>query len=382
MKTFLFFAVLLGISSFVVAQTKKGDRFLSGSVGVNLLAPAASKSGYSSTTTFGANFHFSQTKFFKDNWAFRWGLGYSGGFSDYKSSGFEMDFPTSQSSHSVSLSGSWLYFYGQNRWRVFAGLGLNLAQDWSKSSVFMYDADSQNTLLVYPDFMVGGLYFLSPKWALSVSADVNSFPINTAGLNIGLIYAPKGKLTENEPTQLSTFQKGGSIWGLGFGIISNVSTGNQAYPNQTKTGNFQTLSVSYGRLIRDRLVLGGSIGVSSNVSEVRLPGYYKSYNTIFSLGSYIKKYYSTNHLTAFGSLSVAYDLNSRGTASSFSNSNSNTITLGAEAGLAYVVSNRFFVEASLANVRLSRTTDYDYVFYNLSASGAFSPSLRVQYVFH
>ena len=375
MKTSLLFAALLCAASLVVAQTKKGDRFLSGSAGVGLISGSSPKPSQSTNTLFSPNVFFSQTKFFKDNWAFRWGLGYAGLFSNgqFNNSNGTVSKSTNNSQN-LSLSGSWLYFYGQNRWRVFAGLGLSAYQNWQKrESASNTNNSSSNSFSLNPDFTVGGLYFLSPKWALSAATNVNSFPISTSGFNIGLIYAPKGKLTENEATTLTTFRKGGSIWGLGFGIRKNTETVNPNSLGSNLISNQQTLSVSYGKLIRDRLVLGGSFNFNNSSSKFSNPNYASSSGTTYSLGLLLKKYYGTNRLTPFSAASLNYGW--------IGGEKVNIISLGAEAGLAYLISNHFFVEASLANVDLTRTATNNYFIYGVNARGALSPGLRVQYVF-
>ena len=375
MKTSLFFAALLCAASLVVAQTKKGDQFLSGSVEINLLAGVASEPNQSTNTIFSPNVYLAQTKFFKDNWAFRWGLGYGGLFNNFQYTNSNGTvFKNSTNNHNLSLSGSWLYFYGQSRWRVFAGLGLGLSQTWERSEATSNaNYRLSNSFSLNPQFTVGGLYFLSPKWALSASTNLSSFPINNSGLYAGLIYAPKGKLAENESTQLTTFQKGGSIWGLGFGIRKSTETANPSSSGPGRITNQQTLSVSYGKLIRDRLVLGGSFDFLTASSKFDQPNYASSSDEIYSLGLFLKKYYTTNRLTPFSAVSLNY--------SWMGGSKTKTTSLGAEAGLAYLISNRFFVEASLANVNLTRTTTNNYVTYGLNARGVLSPSLRIQYVF-
>ena len=203
-----------------------------------------------------------------------------------------------------------------------------------------------------------------------------SFPINTGYLSIGLTYAPKGKLTEQEPSQLTTLQKGGSIWGLGLGISRSVSPLDFPIKLQTEIISTQTnLSVSYGKLIRDRLVLGGSFAFintsfdPNSITNANLP-----INSIFyTLGVFLKKYYTSDRLTPFSSVSLGYGQ---------TNPNiTTTIAVGGEAGLAYLISNHFFVEATLASATLTRTAFNDDALYTAQVRGALSPSLRLQYVF-
>lgn len=394
--TFTLGLLLLATAAF--AQTEKGNSFISGNIstGYSMIRFNDANSNRSGYSTIAAGVSYG--KFIKDNIVWRTDMSESFNFSFVRSEmGFQstkVNIPTT----ALSLRTMGLYYFGKERWRGFVGGGINLSGGFTKARKVSNTPNStdeiqkNNNFSVAPSFEAGAMYFLSKHLAIQLSATTNSFPLGISGFSTGMYYWLKPTSFKVDPNEFSTLQKDRWMVGATFGVNANKARYNTQYISQTDMNSSDAnINVQAGKFVRDRLIVGASLSYSASQTEVpantnNTIQYTKNTTNNYNGSVFLTKYLMTTRLTPYVGIRVNYGRTVNTYKSAVLDSQTgymNSYSLMPDIGLAYLISNHFFVESQLANF---------YMFYSVPAnsteksfganlSGGLRPNLRLSYVF-
>lgn len=181
-----------------------------------------------------------------------------------------------------------------------------------------------------------------------------------------------------------SLQKGKSLvgGGIGFGISDNESNPDDDSDGSSQESRHFSFSPYYGKFVKDNLLLGVSLNLNTNKRDFK--NYYNSgssHNDFKSKsiggGVFVRKYFPVvEKFGVFFQPGLNYNLQTSETVYYSSNDNSadgrdrldeskgHMVSIGANLGLYYFISDRFSIETNLANVNFSKTfreteqTDY------------------------
>lgn len=350
------------------AQTQKGNSFVSGGVGFNYQIFGLKDPQIRS---FAPQFNLQYGHFVRDNVALKIQTGifwqaFRSKINEYR---------INQVSGNVSVLGS--YYFGSNQWRAFVGGGLGTSFQNSNDNNSNNPNNSQSARnSFFPVFEVGGIYFVNQHLALQARTQSNVVPFELGGLSVGLVYWLKPQKFEVDNTdKLSTLAKGNWVVGGSFG---GDNTRSESFNNgrriiQTES-EFQ-MSVSFGKFVRNRTIVGLELGYTSSKSGIPNT---ESKSANYALGVFLKNYWSPSRLTPFTSYGLQFQ---RNTFNGIAGSNQYEVKVNL--GLAYLISPRFILEANLLrfNQTYLASINSDYTQYGGNIRGALSNGLTLQYVF-
>ena len=389
--TFTFVFLLLSISVF--GQTEKGNSFISGNISTGYSVNAYPKEALRKSNYSSLSVGVSYGKFVKDNIVWKNSLygGLSRNFEQSNSSSqtTSIIYPNS----TISLSSVGLYYFGKDRWRGFAGGGINVNGNIYKTkskqtgSTLPYDyTQKRSNFTIRPIFEVGALYFFNRHLAVQLSAVTNSFPMNVVGFSTGLLYWVKPTSFEVESKEFTALQKGRWLLGAGFDI--NTTRFKNTNPNYSYTAhdteNEGSVNLQIGKFVKDRTRVGVYLGYSTrkDIDTYNNGQKNENYSTNYNIGLYSRKYLVPARFTPYSGLQLHYGrteykkvVNNSDTGSS----QSNNYSLGSSLGLAYIISNHFLVEAQLAEFNLMHTAESKTWRANLNV--ALQSNFSLSYVF-
>lgn len=232
---------------------------------------------------------------------------------------------------------------------LFAGAGISAGFDNTQADAPSGSATTgevqTTSFSVNPTVEAGGTYFLSNRLALQGTVTGVGLPIPGSSINLGLVYwtGPTGTGKANLKTKLSTTQAGNWVLGGGFGSTGSKRTISGPGDIREAKGNTLYMDVSIGRFIAKSTLFGIGLGFSTN-TQTQMPSVGSSTTQTYSIAPYAQHYLSNRCLTPFLRGTVLYASN-RVTSS---DQRVNTVQGSVGLGLAYLISNRFIVETSLA----------------------------------
>ncbi len=389
-------SIYITISIAVLGQTQKGDSYRVGYLGLGAGNLERAGSNSYKAEYYTPSLSISECYFFKDNIAFQWSLG--GYYYSLKETVSKS--MAEQIGYSFNPTGSFKYFTGSNRWRVFIGGGISLKKNWVN---YKYSAQtnntttnsSSNTLYIRPVFEAGGVYFLNQRWAFKASFLSSISSITPSVIDLGILYWPNSMA---EGANLTTaLQKGNYMLNIGGKFIEYNSKRDTVLFNYKD----KNVTIGIGRFVKDRLL----IGLTASYATVQVPeisSFSKGDNShsSWSLGLYLKKYLSTNRFTPYyilnlnyrqddseGKVTIISDYSTIDLGQGFVLSGQNigfSVNLRGGVGVAYSLSNHFIVESELANLQFLSVVNDDKIqtsvrSFNLSAS--LTPQFSLCYVF-
>ncbi|MGA0556845.1 hypothetical protein ACO2Q8_09360 [Larkinella sp. VNQ87] len=222
---------------------------------------------------------------------------------------------------------------------------------------------------------VGANYYLTDRIGLEASASTTSFPVTFSSVGIGLVILTGVQGTHPNTTyEAPQTAKGRWVIGGSFRLTTEAEKANLP-GNERSSETAFSLSPSVGWFVAKNLLLGVSVPL----------GFSKTGNdSAFSYGltPYIKKYISDNRLRPFvgGNLSY-FAIRNKGNGARSTNQQ---IGLAVDAGLAYLLGERFIVEAGLGSVYVNRQIYPEtstYKSWNAGLSASLQPGFTIQYVF-
>lgn len=384
------------------AQTNEGQYFYSGTVSflrsVNRFQPSFQPNppAESRARALSGSFAFRRGVFVRDNVAVigEAGLSYSG----TRASQPFFDFSSQTVAPNVGLLVR--RYFGQQQWRFFAGGGLTASAGFmqrtvpiSQGSGLIANDERTNTIQINPIAELGLVYFLTDRWAVELTSQTQAFPFQVSSFNVGLIRTGTLRTYEttqtypNEATTATQLAKGNML------VSGTISFSSQNVEQENALGTSlseqnQTefrIAPAVGWFVRNNRLLGISVGYTH--SRGRSTGLSSSQTSVnrVEIGPFYRQYIGQNRLRPFvgGSASWQFIRSGGFFAGDREGISNNLVTLGASAGLAYLLGERFLVETTLADV----SYQFDNVSNNLSrtrtlqAGAGMRPFFTVSYVF-
>ncbi|GAB3900856.1 hypothetical protein GCM10028803_24490 [Larkinella knui] len=377
MKKALLLACLCALSPLVQAQTEKGRGIWTGSAQFD---HTSQKNGLNQNRnvyrTTKSSFSFSRGVFFKDQWLAGGGL--SIGMETARLStpnspqlpGFRF------SNFNSSLNGFVRRYWGKEKWRVLLGGGLSLSYGRGDFEGESTSSPDRNTLTATPVAQIGANYFLTDRIGLEASAISSSFPFAFSGFGLGLVILTGGS-KENTTGVYEAPQTAKGRWVMGGTFTLNTQGEKLNRPGASEVRlNTLALSPSIGWFIKKNLQLGVLVPLSIVWNkEGSVVGY--------GISPYLKKYVSDNRLRPFVEGNLSYT-SIRSKSEGASTSVQQTAGISASAGLAYLLGDRFIVEATVGNAYFIRNfypKATSQSSWSTGASATLQPRLTVTYVF-
>lgn len=377
----------------VCGQTEKGNSFIAGNFSTRF-ETTLKKENYNSkwrSTAVGLGLQYG--KFVKDNVLWEINANESIVFSrNVVGRANDNQFRMTNSGFGIGTSGS--YFFGKNQWRGFVGGGIDIGISFTNSK----SENRTNTLVnsdyssfsVNPIFKAGAIYFMDKQWALKAETNSNSFPINFSGVSLGLLYWVRPTSFRVEEATFSTLQNGNWVVGLDMGLSSLQQKDNNSVVNNYRVRNNESnyrFGVKVGKFVKDRTVVGvrASVGFAKDKEEyTNVSGNFTRTEEQLSGGVFVKRYLANSRFTPYieSTLNFMRFNSTQKGSSTNSTYHTNTYQLGSSVGLAYLISNRFLVEAELAGLSIYYNSPFG-AQENLSVnlSSRLSPSFTLSYVF-
>ena len=342
----------------VQAQTQKGNGIVGGGVS---LGYGNSRFGVQASAgnrlSFTGSLNMEYGRFVADNWM----LGAEVEFSRqaYRiETGINRTLVNRNSDTDVSINPFVRRYWAIGPFLLFGGGGIQV----STVNNFVYNTIRgpnnagvevrTNRYTVQPTLEVGGTYFLSNRLALQGTISANSLPIPASHIGVGLVYwtGPSGTGATNSETSLTTTNQGKWVLEGGFNVGGSKQDG--VVNSQNETGNVVNLNISVGRFISKNTLLGVGLGLSTNTRKFSTTSTF-TYQT-YSIAPYLQRYLSNRRLTPYLRGTVLYSSDRQTDFEQRIGSLQGNLGLG----LAYLISNRFIVETSLANA------SYQFIEYN------------------
>ncbi|WP_345264364.1 hypothetical protein [Nibrella viscosa] len=229
---------------------------------------------------------------------------------------------------------------------------------------------------VNPFTQVGAVYFVTDRLAVEAFSQSIAFPFSFGGFNLGLSLLTGGTAYNPAVTQEVSPQTERGHWVLSgsFRVAGNqqgssqdvgtAGSGSNSYSSDSRASVFTT-APSVGVFIRNNRLLGVAIPVSFQKSRViNRSGIAVAEESETSIGvqPYLKQYAGTRRLRPFVEGHVGYrqgtlrrDNTGQGLPSFRIDQRS--IEVGGSAGLAYMLRERFIVEATLGSAAATRFTN-------------------------
>lgn len=389
---------LLLLATAAFAQTEKGNSFVSGNIstGYSITRLNDTKSNRAGSSTISAGVSYG--KFIKDNIAWRTDVSESFNFNFVKS---EFGFQSTKVNMPVialSFKTMGLYYFGKERWRGFVGGGVSVSGNFTKAKKVSNPSNStnyiqkNNNFSVAPAFEAGAMYFLSKRLAIQLSASSSSFPMGIGGLSTGLYYWLKPTSFEVESKEFSTLQKSRWIVGTTFGVTANKARANAQHISQNNVNsNGANINVQAGKFVRDRMIVGASLGYSINNTKVpsntnNTAQYTKNSTSNYNGSFFLTKYLTTTRLTPYVGVRVNYSRAVNTHKSAVLDSQSgymNSYSLMPNIGLAYLISNHFLVESQLADLYMYYSVPANSIekSFGVNITGGLRPNFSLLYVF-
>lgn len=365
MRTFLIAASLCACTVVSQAQTEKGRGIWTGSLSFNY----GEEGSTSISRTSESGISFNRGVFFKDNWLVGGGL--------------DMTLRTSSSSRSTNktttvspgLSGFVRRYWGQDKWRVFLGGGLEL--DYSSINYSAESSSDENSFAVRPIAQLGANYYLTDRVGLEAAATSNSFPFSFGSLNVGVIILTGGN-TQNSTETFDAPQLSQGRWVVGgsFEFETDGTRSNRPGGGEQRSNSF-SISPSVGFFVQNGLLVGIGIPFSSDWSESG------STNSL-GISPYVRKYFFNQRLRPFVGADVTYASSRSRNRSGNSSRGYSDGELGVSAGLAYLLGNRFIVEGTLGRLEFNKrfysgtSTNRDW---DIDVWAGLQPNFTITYVF-
>lgn len=346
MKNVLLLAGLCALPVLTQAQTEKGQGIWTGNLSFSYGSAKQNQNKFNSFyRTSGGGLSFNRGVFLKDNWL-------AGGVIDLSLSNthsryFNSSYPdgVKQTILTTGIGGFVRRYWGKEAWRIFLGGELSFEYALTQyKGTNVSDADV-NSFTIKPVAQVGGNYFINSRIGLEASAFSTSFPALFNGFTIGLVILTGGsKESATKETQdFAQTVKGRMVLG---GSLRYTTEGNQ--PKQpgidaTRSNDF-FLSPSVGWFVKKNLLLGVEVPLSAQLE--------KGLSTFsYGIATYLKKYVSDNQLRPYVGGYISYTA-SRTKLEGTINPDLNVSNIGfaINAGLAYMLGDRFIIEGGLGYI--------------------------------
>ncbi|KAA9356978.1 PorT family protein [Larkinella humicola] len=375
MKKYVLIASLCLISALAVGQTEKGQGFWSGNASLTYTSFKQNRSAFENQYQSSVNtFSFNRGVFFKDNWLAGGGLTVSLNTINQK-----VPEPNQQNSYKsttvgTGLSGFIRRYWGKDQWRVFAGGGLSVNYGIVHYNAAVTNRSDENSFFIQPYAQVGAAYYLTDRIGLEASASSNSFPLHFSSFGLGLTILTG--VTRNGPDVYEAPQTAKGRWILGgqLGFFTQSTKPGIAYPEGQRTTEF-SIAPSVGWFVKKNLLLGVSIPIVARWQEER-SGF------SYGLNPYLKKYISDNRLRPFVAGNLSYQISGNKPDDGYGSVQK--AGLAVSAGLAYLLGDRFIVEATLGRIYFDRSfypKDQNIDQWTGGASATLQPSFSINYVF-
>lgn len=377
----------------VCGQTEKGNSLLSGSFSTRYETMFRETSYDSKVSNTSIGLGLSYGKFVEDNMLWEGSLYQTNLFTGAKSGRNSSDrYQLANITFGIGTGGT--YFFGKNQWRGFVGAGVNVSTSFynseTKSSTNASSNSKRTSVSVSPIFKAGAIYFIDKHWALQLATSSNSFPISFSGASLGLLYWVRPTSFRVEEASFSTLQKGNWSIGIDAGLSSLNQKENNSFVNNYKKldeeSNYQ-LGIKLGKFVANRTIVGVKASTSFNKDKeeyVTANSNYTQSSRFFSGGVFVKRYLATSRFTPFVETSFDFTrINSKQESIGFvGDAHVNTYQLGVNAGVAYLISNRFLVEAEFAEFNVQYNAPSAGVeTLSTVVRGQLSPSFTLSYVF-
>ncbi|GAB3258345.1 hypothetical protein GCM10027347_21570 [Larkinella harenae] len=347
MKKTVLIGYLSVIATLAYAQTDKGQGIWTGGLSFTQesLKDEASTNRYLNRTSQGI-FTVRRGIFFKDNWLAGGELSF--GYNSYHNRWAYTNQPekTSNSAGLYSgLSGFVRRYWGKAKWRVFTGGGVSLSYSNNKYDGSNPQGSDGNSFGVSPFFQVGANYYLTDRIGLEASTSSNSFPFLFNGVGIGLVILTGGvNNNATETYDAPQTQKGRWVLGGTFRFYTSGSKPNLPGEEASRSNEYE-VSPSVGWFVRKNLLLGVSV-------PLKWRTYQGGSSFSYGVNPYLKKYITDNRLRPFMAGDLSYvSTTEKYPTTSITNQQAG-ISVGA--GLAYLLGERFIIEAQLGRLSFSK----------------------------
>jgi hypothetical protein len=373
MKVFLLLASVYILPSLVLAQTEKGQGIWTGSASFvysSLESDQINNAYFSHSTS--STLSFNRGVFFKNNWLAGGGLNMTlttmkvGSSTLYRTN----------TNVNTGLNGFVRRYWGKEKWRVFLGGGLSLGYGSNNYSGENAGTTDENSFTVNPFSQVGATYYLTDRIGFEASATSTSFPFNFNSLGIGLTILT-GVKSGNSTGNYEAPQTAKGRWVLGgtFEFRTDGSTPHQPGTDASR-GNTFTVAPSVGWFVKKNLLVGVMVPLLINWSK-------ETHVYSYGISPYLKKYISDNRLRPFVEGELNYSV-ARSKSNGVNNPLQKIASVNVKAGLAYMLGDRFIVEAALGGVYFNRIIfpkEANLNAWTTGLSASLQPDFSIVYVF-
>ncbi|RAK00056.1 outer membrane protein with beta-barrel domain [Larkinella arboricola] len=379
MKKLLFLASLAAVSTLAQAQTEKGQGLWSGSLSFSYSSQKNNQSGFRNSISQ-SNLRISRGVFFRDNWLIGGTLNIGYGTNYSKSSYYNPPNTIDYQTIYPGISGFVRRYWGQGKWRVFLGGGLSVnytRSNYEGNDVNIGQVKDQNRVSAAPMFQAGANYYLTDRIGLEASTTSSSFPFSVSGVGIGLVILTGVNSTSNvESYEAPQTTKGRWVVGGTFQVETMGETINRPGAETDRSNTF-TLSPSIGWFVKKNLLLGVAVPLALSSSD-------DGSTFVYGINPYIKKYISDNRLRPYVSGDLSYAATRNKSNVNETKNTTHQAGLAVGAGLAYLLGDRFIVEAELGGVYFNKPfyrQSTGSTAWNGGLSATLQPSFTINYVF-
>ncbi|MFD1142912.1 outer membrane beta-barrel protein [Larkinella insperata] len=378
MRNLLLLAGLAAVSTLAQAQTEKGQGIWTGNLSVEY---SSQKNDITPNTyrshSIQSGLALNRGAFFKDNWLI--GVGVSAGLNANRSSRAYLNQREKDKTTELStgLNGYIRRYWGRDRWRVFLGGGLTLNYNTINHEGENVQSPDGNSFTASPIFQVGANYYLTDRIGLEASTNTGSYPFSLSGVGVGLvILTGVNSSSSAESYEAPQTAKGRWIVGGGFSFITTGGRDNQPGAQEERSNTF-TISPSIGWFVQKNLLLGVSVPLGLSSSD-------DGSAFVYGINPYVKKYISDNRLRPYVSGDLLYAATRNKSSVNDTKTTNHQAGVAVGAGLAYLLGERFIVEATLGSVYFNKQfypENSDYKSWNGGLSATLQPGFTINYVF-
>ncbi|GAA4470808.1 hypothetical protein GCM10023189_60120 [Nibrella saemangeumensis] len=422
----IFVASLLLLNFSSPAQTEKGRGLLTGSI--NVAYSNVNRGTVAPATTQVPAFDVQLTKgwFVRDHWLFGVSVNARSQWSHTETPGASVSAPGMsfyfRRDYTYGLNAFVRRYWGDQKWRVFAGGGvggaysrndlssrLRSGQEGSPTYFFSSSASNNRSISLSPFTQLGAMYFVADRLGLEAFSQSTAFPFSFTSFNLGLTLLTGSTATGSLSPTVTGYQTQRGRWiaggamqltggRYGFRQRSITSGTNTNYSESNARNSSFTISPSLGVFVSDNLLLGVDIPVSirnnKSVSQFNV-ALSKETENMIGLQPYLKKYIGLNRLRPFVAGYVGYQWgelrreNRNQPSFSFA-IKQRTVAAGGSLGLAYLLRERFILEATVASITANRFMNTPQQAdpenrraegWTLSAAATLQPNFSLLYVF-
>jgi Outer membrane protein beta-barrel domain len=231
-----------------------------------------------------------------------------------------------------------------------------------------------------PAASVNVLYMLSPRWALQAGLSSSTWPIEMWSFRPSLTYlVGRPADTQHEALAESPQTRAGG-WVLGTSFNFSRGKRDDRPSNQSNNNWSRAITLNGGYFVTQNALVGLELTTGWGKMEQNKGSVPKETQFTWIIAPYYKYYLSQNRLRPFVILKPSYaNIEQK----NFNVSDRRT-EWAAEAGtgLAYLLGKKWLIEANLANLRYTKSSNEGSSGSSWSGRATLSPSFTLQYVLH